>query len=60
MACPTNAILFGDLNDPESQIAKVIAKNAVQVIKSELGTEPQTFYIGLDIDAVETTDKVHE
>ena len=59
-ACPTGAILFGDLNDPESQIAKAMAKNAVQVIKSELGTEPQAFYIGLDIAAVETNDTEHD
>jgi tetrathionate reductase subunit B len=60
VACPSGAILFGDLNDPESEIAKAMAENAVQVIKSELGTEPQTFYIGLDIEAVETTEKGHE
>lgn len=52
-ACPTSAILFGDLNNPEDEITKVMAKNPVQVIKSELGTHPQTFYIGLDIGAVE-------
>jgi tetrathionate reductase subunit B len=52
-ACPTGAILFGDLNDPESQIAQALANNAVQVLKPELGTQPQTFYIDLDIDAVE-------
>jgi tetrathionate reductase subunit B len=52
-ACPTGAILFGDLNDSESQLAKSLAKNAVQVLKSELGTQPHTFYIQLDIDAVE-------
>jgi tetrathionate reductase subunit B len=52
-ACPTDAILFGDLNDPESEISKAVAENAVQVIKPESGTEPYTFYIGLDIESVE-------
>jgi tetrathionate reductase subunit B len=52
-ACPTGAILFGDLNDPESQLAKSVSKNAVQVLKPELGTQPHTFYIQLDIDAAE-------
>jgi tetrathionate reductase subunit B len=60
VACPTGAIIFGDLNDPESQIANTITENAVQVIKPELGTGPQTFYIDLDIEAVETTEKKHE
>lgn len=53
LACPTGAIMFGDLNDPESDISKTMAKNAVQVIKPEIGTSPHTFYIGLDIAAVE-------
>jgi tetrathionate reductase subunit B len=52
-ACPTGAMMFGDLNDPESAIARTVAENAVQVIKPESGTEPYVFYISLDIDAVE-------
>jgi tetrathionate reductase subunit B len=52
-ACPTGAMMFGDLNDPQSEIAKAVAQNPVQVIKPEIGTKPQTFYIGLDIAAVE-------
>ncbi len=53
LACPTGAITFGNLNDPASEIAKAIAKNPVQAIKPDMGTEPQTFYIGLDQSAVE-------
>lgn len=53
MACPAGAIMFGDLNNPKSDISKALAKNAIQVIKPEIGTEPHTFYIGLDIEAVE-------
>ena len=53
VACPTGALKFGDLDDPQSEIAKAIAKNPVQVIKPEIGTNPQAFYIGLDIAAVE-------
>jgi Fe-S-cluster-containing dehydrogenase component len=45
---------FGDLNDPQSDIAKAVAKNAVQVIKPDMGTDPQTFYIGLERAAVES------
>ncbi len=53
-ACPTGAILFGDLNDPDSPIAKAVARNPVQSIKADMGTRPYTFYIGLDRDVVET------
>ncbi|MGD8535765.1 MAG: 4Fe-4S dicluster domain-containing protein [Candidatus Aminicenantes bacterium] len=52
-ACPTDAMLFGDLNNPESKISKAVAENAVQVIKPESGTDPYVFYIGLDIESVE-------
>jgi tetrathionate reductase subunit B len=60
LACPTGAIIFGDLNDPRSDISKAMAKNAVQVIKPEMGTSPQTFYIGLEISAVETAQEKNE
>ncbi len=51
-ACPTGAILFGDLNDHGSPISKTISTHSVQVIKPEMGTKPHTFYIRLDIMAV--------
>ena len=60
MACPSEAIIFGDLNDPESEITKLKAQNAVQVIKPEIGTAPCTFYIGLDIDVVEASQVEEE
>jgi Fe-S-cluster-containing dehydrogenase component len=56
VSCPTGAIVFGDLNDPDSEIAQLIATNAVHVIKPEMGTAPQTYYIGLDIEAVEAIE----
>jgi tetrathionate reductase subunit B len=41
------AIIVGDLNDPGSEIAKIIATRAVKRIKEDLGTEPKVHYIGL-------------
>lgn len=55
-ACPTGAMLFGDLKNPESEISKAVAQNAVQVIKPESGTQPYTFYIGLDKESVEAKE----
>ncbi|WP_323610312.1 4Fe-4S dicluster domain-containing protein [Pectobacterium versatile] len=43
--CPTKALVFGDLNDPESNIAKMIASNATYRSKVYLGTEPQLYRI---------------
>lgn len=49
-ACPTRARVFGDLNDPKSEISEKMNRSPVQVLKSEHGTEPMVFYKGLDKD----------
>jgi tetrathionate reductase subunit B len=46
--CIGNARTFGDLDDPDSEISKLITKNAVRVLKPEMGTKPKTMYIGAD------------
>ena len=56
-ACPSGARVFGNLNDPESKIAKLIHEQPVQVLLPEMGTNPQVFYIGLDHEAVEKKSK---
>jgi Fe-S-cluster-containing dehydrogenase component/formate-dependent nitrite reductase membrane component NrfD len=46
--CPTHAIISGDLDDPQSEIAVLLARQPVQVRKPEKGTEPKLFYIEAD------------
>lgn len=41
------AMLFGDLNDPDSEIAKRVAKYASQQIRADLGLDPGIRYQGL-------------
>ncbi len=50
--CQGRARIFGDVNDPNSEIHKLIAKNPVSVIRETYGTQPNVYYIGLD-----TTDE---
>jgi len=50
--CPGRARIFGDINDPSSEISRVMATNAVTVLKYDLGTDPRVFYIEGDQDAM--------
>jgi tetrathionate reductase subunit B len=47
-ACPFGARQIGNLKDPNDPVGKVITTTHVAVLKSEFGTNPQVFYLGLD------------
>jgi molybdopterin-containing oxidoreductase family iron-sulfur binding subunit len=44
-ACPTQAIVFGNLNDPDSQVAKLKASPLNYGMLTELNTHPRTTYL---------------
>lgn len=48
LVCPVQAIVSGDLDDPESAISRLVAREPVRVRKPEQGTNPKLFYIGAD------------
>jgi len=43
-ACPTGARKFGNLLDPESEVAYILKNKRVFVLKEEVGTMPRFFY----------------
>jgi Fe-S-cluster-containing dehydrogenase component/formate-dependent nitrite reductase membrane component NrfD len=45
IVCPEHAIISGDLDDPESEISRLVARHPVMVRKPEQGTAPKLFYI---------------
>jgi len=50
VVCPTQAILSGDLDDPSSEVSRIIATQKVSVRQAEKGTKPKLFYVGVDGD----------
>ena len=44
-ACPAQAIMFGDLNDPESDVSRVQYSPRRSRLQEELGTEPKVTYL---------------
>ncbi|HTR45635.1 MAG TPA: 4Fe-4S dicluster domain-containing protein [Thermodesulfovibrionales bacterium] len=47
-ACPFGARMIGNILDPNDPVTKIIMTERVGVLKSEFGTKPQVYYIGLD------------
>jgi len=45
--CPTQALVFGDLEDPTSPVAQRTAEPAIEELRPELKTKPLVRYIGL-------------
>jgi molybdopterin-containing oxidoreductase family iron-sulfur binding subunit len=44
-ACPAEARVFGDIEDPESEVSKLLASRNYFRLKEDMGTEPKVIYL---------------
>jgi Fe-S-cluster-containing dehydrogenase component/formate-dependent nitrite reductase membrane component NrfD len=51
--CPTECRIFGDLDDPASEVAQIAQREASSVRKPEKGTIPKVFYIAAEESAIQ-------
>ena len=54
--CPEHAIISGDMDNPSSEISKLLARESVSVRKAEKGTNPKLFYIEGDKASLDPTE----
>jgi len=52
IVCPERAIVAGDLDDPRTEIARLVSREQVEVRKPEQGTRPKVYYVGADSAAL--------
>jgi Fe-S-cluster-containing dehydrogenase component/formate-dependent nitrite reductase membrane component NrfD len=52
IVCPTECRIFGDLDDPSSDVSRIVQHEAFMVRKPEKATGPKVFYLGAEESAI--------
>ena len=60
VVCPERAIIAGDLHNPDSEIARIVAREPVRTRKPEQGTGPNVYYLGAEEAAINPEIAVEE
>lgn len=59
VVCPTQAITSGDLDDPDSEISRLIDTVPSRVRAPEQGTQPKVFYLGAQEASIDPLAVAH-
>jgi Fe-S-cluster-containing dehydrogenase component/formate-dependent nitrite reductase membrane component NrfD len=51
--CPTECRIFGDMEDPESEVSRIVHSAGITTRKPEKGTIPHVYYIGAEQSAIQ-------
>jgi len=52
LACPREARLYGDLNDPHDRLSVLLRQRRYRLLRPEMGTHPKCYYLGLDREVI--------
>jgi len=59
VVCPTESLVFGDLDDPGSRASRLVSNRPTTVRRPEQGTGPKAFYLGASDAALDPMAPVH-
>ncbi|MEO5917999.1 MAG: 4Fe-4S dicluster domain-containing protein [Candidatus Limnocylindrales bacterium] len=60
VVCPTESLIFGDIENPASRAAQILASKPTTVRRPEQGTRPNAFYVGASAAILDPLAPVHE
>lgn len=59
VVCPTESLVFGDLDDPGSRVSRLVSGRPTTLRRPEQGTQPKAFYLGAAEAALDPLVPVH-
>jgi len=54
--CPTNALVFGDVDDPNTPVSRYLSEKQTWQLLEDAGTKPSVFYVGGTPPGTEVTE----
>ncbi len=60
VVCPTESLVFGDLDDPASRAHHLLSSRPTTVRRAEQGTSPKAFYLGASEVTLDPLAPIHQ